>query len=507
VRYLLLFAALIYTLSGCGGAPTAETKPSTPVNSPTAVAAEKSSAPIAASPGLAAQPTAEVAAAATPPAAESKAETAGQAAAQPTQVFAIDETVRTPATVEEAAKALDLTTFPLLPGTPELDRRSIAQLYYIAPGEVKAGYEFQRKNLIELGWKELTEPQVTGEYASGSFAKDGFAVSTSISPDEAGKVRVHLHNHSNLNLAKLPVPPGAKLQYSFPAVTSFVTEARPAETAAAVRELLLAQGWQPYGTAGDTQQFKQNAVELNARVLEPPAQPGKTFIDFTAKQLSADLPAPPDASSVQYADSNKRLDIYMPGTTETVVAYYQAALAPAGWKPTTDHAIKDGFERFMVFRNPAKEMLTLTMWGTQDDKGQTRAHIKHQSAAEVEEEERQYQAAVEAAKKKEEEERNKPKPKAIVTLPAGAQNIDATAREIEFHLPTGKGKAAVDALAKELVAAGWKADAPVGQAEAGQLSFKKDGHSVSILYVDPGFIPAEITITGSGVELERGTAK
>jgi hypothetical protein len=89
-------------------------------------------------------------------------------------------------------------------------------------------------------------------------------------------------------------------------------------------------------------------------------------------------------------------------------------------------------------------------------------------------------------------------------LPAGAEGVEASPREIEFQLPTGKGKAAVDALAKELTAAGWKADAPVGEATAGQLNFQKDGHSVSILYVDPGFIPAQITITGSGVELVRG---
>jgi len=501
VRYLVLCAVLTFTLSGCGGAPTAETKPSASESLPPATA-QPNAVPPGATPVVDTQPRIAPAAAA-PPAAGKQAETA----APPAPAFAIDETVRTPATVEEAAKALDLTTFPLLPGAPELDRRSIAQLFYIAPGEVKAGYEFQKKSLVERAWKESPDPQVTDQYASGSFAKDGFTISVSVTPDEPGKVRVSLHNHSNVNLAKLPVPPGAKLQYSFPAITSFVTEAPPEETAAAVRKLLLAQGWQPYGTAGDTQQFKRNAVELNARVLEHQAQPGKTFIDYTAQQLSADLPAPPDASSVQYADSNKRLDIYMPGTPETVVAFYQAALAPAGWKPTTDHAIKDGFEYFMVFRNPAKDMLTLTMWGTQDDKGQTRAHVVHKSAAQVAEEERQYKAAIAAAKKKEEEERNKPKPKAVVTLPAGAQNIDATAREIEFHVPSGMGKAAVDALAKELTAAGWKADAPVGEAEAGQLNFQKDGHSVSILYVDPGFIPAEITITGSGVELERGMAK
>ena len=496
MRHLPLWATLVFILSGCGGAPTAITQSNPTVAQP-GTASTEGSAPHAAAPNV-------TAAAGAPAATGDKAKATVQAATPPAKTFAIDEAIRTPATVEEAAKALNLETFPLLPGAAEPGSRSVANLGYGAPGEVKAGYEFQKRNLIDRGWKELPDPQVTDQYASGSFAKDGFTLSVSVMPSEPGKVGVNLHNHSNLNLAKLPVPPGAKLQYSFPAITSFVTDVPAAQTRAAVRELLLADGWQPYGTAGEeTQQFKKNAVQLDARILQPPAQPGKTFIDFTADQLSADLPAPADASSVQYADDNKRLDIYLPGTAETVVAFYEKALAPAGWKPTTDHAIKDGFEYFMIFRNPAKDMLTLTMWGTQNEKGETRAHLVHQSAAEVAEEERRYKEALAAKKKKDEDEKNKPKPKATVTLPAGAQGIEATAREIEFQLPTGKAKAAVDALAKELEGAGWKADAPIGEVAAGQMNFQKEGHSVSILYVDPGFIPAQITITGSGVELER----
>jgi len=501
VRHSLLFATLLLILSGCGGAPSA---PGRHADAQPQSRAPRAAETVvsAAAPNVGAEPAA-AAQAATPAAAGNQAKPSGQAKTPPAQVFAIDDAVRIPATVEEAAKAVDLNEFPLLPGTAQPGGRSVAQLSYQGPGEVKAGYEFQRKNLVERGWKELPDPQVTDQYASGSFAKSGFLLSVSIMPGEPGKVGVHMHNHSNLNLAKLPVPPGAKLQYSFPAITSFVTEVPAAETAAAVRTLLLADGWQPYGTAGDTQQFKKNAVQLDARVLEPPAQPGKTFIDFTADQLSADLPAPPDASSVQYADDNKRLDIYLPGTHETVVAWYQTALAPAGWKPTTENPIKDGFEYFLIFRNAAKDMLTLTMWGSQNEKGETRAHLVHQSAAEVAEDERRFKEALAAKKKKEEEEKNKPQPKAVVTVPAGAQRVEATAREIEFQLPTGKGKAAVDALAKQLTDAGWKADAPIGEAAAGQLNFQKDGHSVSILYVDPGFIPAQITITASGVELEQ----
>ena len=84
---------------------------------------------------------------------------------------------------------------------------------------------------------------------------------------------------------------------------------------------------------------------------------------------------------------------------------------------------------------------------------------------------------------------SRPKPKAAIAVRM-AQDVQVTKTEIEFHLASGKGKAAVDAIAKQLAAAGWKAEDPLGNAMAGQLSFKEDEQRLTILYVDPGFIPA-----------------
>jgi hypothetical protein len=114
---------------------------------------------------------------------------------------------------------------------------------------------------------------------------------------------------------------------------------------------------------------------------------------------------------------------------------------------------------------------------------------------------------MEEAKQKREAEKNKPKPKAAISLPAGARDVQASKEEVEFHVATGKGKAAVDAIVQQLTAAGWKTETPVGDKSAGQLSFEKDGHSVKILYIDPGFIPAQITVSGWGVELEQIAAE
>jgi hypothetical protein len=486
-----VFATVALLVLGCGA------KPSTPAPSP----------PTSANPRAT---EAVVAAGEVQPASPSAEKTSGPAktVALSTSSLAAeaDEPSPRPATVE-AARVLDLATLPLMPGAKDPGTRVVASLSYQAPGTVKEAYEFQRRTLLERQWKELSDPQIYDQSASGQFGHNGFHLSVSVSPaGEAGSVAIRLQNHGNVNLRKLPVPSGAKFQYAFPGIASFITEAGVEETTQAVRKLLVEQGWQPYGTAGDSMHLKQNAVLLNARVLAPPAQPGKTVIDYSTTQMSADLPAPADAESVQYADSNKRLDVDAPGTPDDIAQHYKAALAAAGWQATTENPVKDGFTSFMIFRNPQKDLLQLDLRDLKEEK-KTRFSLKHQSAAEVEELERRAKLAIEERKKKEEELRNRPKPKAALSLPAGAQDVQADKSEIEFKLPTGKAKPALDAISKQLASAGFKAEERVGNDMAGQLSFTKGEQRITVQYIDPGFIPAEITISASGVELERGTTE
>ena len=96
--------------------------------------------------------------------------------------------------------------------------------------------------------------------------------------------------------------------------------------------------------------------------------------------------------------------------------------------------------------------------------------MKYETAEEVAESERKFEEHLAAKKKKEDEERNKPKPKQALTLPAGAQDIEAKAGELEFNVPGGKGKATIDAIAKALESAGWKAGESDGDANGGALS-------------------------------------
>ena len=112
----------------------------------------------------------------------------------------VDETPREPATVEQAIKLLDLRKFPVMAGAEVPDeRRQVGLLLYQRSGELAEAFEFQRKHLKELGWKELPGGQsVESGNPRAIFTQDGFIVSMS-----AGTF-VSIQNHGNVNVGKLP---------------------------------------------------------------------------------------------------------------------------------------------------------------------------------------------------------------------------------------------------------------------------------------------------------------
>lgn len=409
-----------------------------------------------------------------------------------------DEPVRPPATVEEAARVLDLRKFPVM-DKAEFHNRSLAKLIYQMPGDVKGAFEFQKQKLVSAGWKELPNGYAGAESVNGIFQRDGYKLS--VSAFSLGKdmpVSVTLIAHGNVNTAKLPTPDGVKPFYSTAINTGYLTEDAVDKTTAKVRELLLAQGWEPYGTAGDSMHFKQNAIQLSARVSSAPAQGNKTFIDYSTELLSADIPAPANAEQVQYSDSPTQLSLDVPGSRDDAAEFYRAALGKHGWEPTTEQPVKTDFTYFLIFRNKQKDLMEINFRDL-PEKQQTRLMVRFQTAEEVAEMDRRIKEQL--AKKKEAE--NKPKPKLAIALPKDAGKIETMATRIEFTVAIGKAKSAVDAIRKQLTDAGWKEADGKLEAMFGTVSLTKDGQSVSLTYVETGLLAPEITIDATGVELER----
>jgi hypothetical protein len=398
------------------------------------------------------------------------------------------------------APALDLASFPLPAGAEATGPRRPAQLGYSTPEAVEPAYRAAAKALAGRGWAESPGGYVTPQAASGSFQKGAWRLSVTVmpgsDPKRPGGALVTLNQHGDVDLAALPLPAGVKSVYVGPALAMYGTAAPAADTAAALREKLLAAGWAPYGDAGDTRFYKRGSVRLSATVAAMPAQPGQTSIQLASELLSADLPLVPDATRAQYADTTMRLSFDTKAAPDAVFAFYRKALGAAGYTATTENPVRDGFKTFLIFRNAAGDLRTLEVH-TVD--GLTRGDLAHQTAAEVAAIDERVKAKI-AAKA---QEKPAAMPVVAVPIPAGARGVTRTDRQVEFQVAAGSARAAVAAIRQALTVAGWVESKPIGDATAGTTTFEKAGASVTVLHADPGFIPAEITVTASGATLAK----
>jgi hypothetical protein len=418
---------------------------------------------------------------------------------------------KTPATVEEAAKVLDLSTFPLMDGAKSSESRHVANLSYVAPGDAKKALEFHRKTFGAQGWKELPNSSITDDSASAMFSRDGFVIALSVIPFEKSGVSVRLTNLGNVKPGKLPVPPNVKPVYVGDPTAMYTTDAAVGATADAIRNLFVAQGWVPYGKAGDSDYFKKNAILAMSTVSSAPAQGGKTMIQYSNQLISSDIPAPQNVEDLRYVDEPPELTFATTANKDAIADSYRKLLAIAGWKSTMDKLIDIDEKPTMIFRNPANDMITLSMPYNYGG-GKLGVSVRFQSAAEIAELDRRIKeeapklrAAAEAKAAKEAAElaeRNKV-PKIAVALPADAKDVKQSKDEIKFTVGKGKAKAAVESFRAQFRDAGWKEEVASLERMAGTLLLSNEGGpSLTITYSDTGFMPSEVSVSAMRAELE-----
>ena len=414
------------------------------------------------------------------------------------------------ATVEGAARVLDLRTFPRMEGAKLSNLATLGLLMYEAQGLPKIAFEFQRQQLVKLGFKEMPGGYSDAAACTGKFTKEGFHIAVSSSesfgdPKKTGWSQVSLVNSGNLAVEKLPVPPGVKPFFPQAYRAAYTTEAKVAETAAACRKLLLAAGWEPYGEARQNanqpdsamQYFKRNAIKLQLWVSIAAAEGGKTLIQYDTELLSADLPAPPSIADPDYTDIQKTLRFDAPqDQTEAILAFYQERLPKAGWQPTTEKPVVDDRTKtqFIIYRNPKKDLLSLDLTQFTNI---VRVSLKHQTEAEVAEETRLAKEHAERARLAE-AKRNK-KFNIAVPLPAKTKGVEKLSEHLfEFTLASGSGPAALTSFRDHFLKAEWTEEKGTEMNKNnGNLKLKKDALELSFSYFDTGFTDAEIRVSAS----------
>ncbi len=310
-----------------------------------------------------------------------------------------------------------------------------------------------------------------------------------------GVVKTDAAKAAEGELAALPVPSGATKVFLSGDVAMYATEASVKSTLDELSKRLAEGGWEPYGAAGDSRYFKRGLVRLNANVAGAAGQGGKTMISYATEKMSVDLPAPSDAEQLQYSNTTTQLHFDSPKTLDELCDYYRTAMEKAEWKATTDRPLKSGFRDELIFRNPTKAMLTLSV---SDFEGKRRVTLKYESPEQVAAAENRFQEE----KAKREAKENMPLPKLTVELPAGAKDVKKTKGRVEFELPAGEAKECIAGWQKFFAAAGWKERVTTLEKVGGLIAFTKDDQTVTASYTDPGFIPAEVSLLTDGVDVE-----
>lgn len=398
-----------------------------------------------------------------------------------------------PATLAEAEKVLDLETFPLPAGAKLQGPRRMATLSYSVDGLIKEILDFNVQGLTRRGWKEVAGSRREGPFSSADFTHGDFHLNLSVmQPAPNTPLSIAFARYGNVPLTSLPVPAGAKQVFAYPATVMYTTEAPVKETTEQCRELMLKAGWTPYGGAGTTAYYRQNAVQVLVNIMSAPGQGGKTAITYTSNLLSLDLPAFPDAIDFRYTDMTTEITFDTNSSPQDVTSFYRKTLASAGWKPTTDEPITIDWKKVTIFRKPDQQMITIAI---SEFEGRTRVRIDHQTAAEVAEEE--LRSYVEAGRKATYRKGEKPEV-AVVTKDSLAVQQDQP-YTVRMQVKRGTANTVATAVVDALTAAGWSSkpstEAPVFRT----WMLQKGEGQIWVIATEPAKADSWVAVIGAGV--------
>jgi len=298
--------------------------------------------------------------------------------------------------------------------------------------------------------------------------------------------------------AELPKPAGLKVITELPQTAIYSAPGTVDQARAGSAKALAAAGWVPYGESGPVQYYKKGKVRAQVMIGSTPPPENKTMLTYMAEAMSADLPAPAGATELQYTD--KRLGFFTAQSPDEVDAAYRKLLAPGGWFSKMEKPEKFDLDYVVIYRHPTEGKIELAM-----RPGQEKLHVTatYQTQREVDAEEARAAKQGKVLKEKLAAQANAPAPEVTIALPKATTKHFAIKDGLALNLTAGTAMAGAQAISTGLQAQGWKAATPSGLAkETGMIDLTRDDLRISLVYMDPGMIPAEITINAPGVTLK-----
>ena len=294
-----------------------------------------------------------------------------------------EESKQTPATVDDAVRVIDLSTFPLIAPVGEPRQIRLASQSYDAKGSIEAVAKEIRQALEERGFKAHESSMVTPAYASLLMEKSEFKLAvTCTAGSEPNVTSVIVINLGNVELASLPLPADWTLTYAGPANAIYTSPATPEQAKSASRALLEAEGWRWFGDTSVSFFMRKNAVRLQIAASESPAQPGKSMLQLSTEQLSSEIPYPSQLVALQFSDSTGGMVMDSNLNMQDFVAAIQEAMAENNWKATTEAPVRIGFHDHLIFRSPKGEMADCELFEFEDLR---RCRLEYRTEAQLKE--------------------------------------------------------------------------------------------------------------------------
>lgn len=344
-----------------------------------------------------------------------------------------------------------------------------------------------RKLLLDTGWEPYGSHDNPPDSVVHTFKRNAIKLTAfvSVAPAQGGKIAISLNE--TVMSADIPAPPNAEdVVFSDTTKTlDFMTPDTDDDVAKFYQQRLAKLGWKSptenaikaegkFKRTTATQYFRNEAkdfLSLNVQRQEG-AREGRGRVRLT------------HLTSAEFAAMEKREK----EAAEKLVAENKAREEAAAEKAAAQKETKkkmskadDGFPDVdALIKQKVAEALNDSGLGT-DKAAKTAKKLKAAAAKDV----------------------------VVIPTPAGTKKTSQTGDNVlQFKLPAGKGQQAAESLRDQLVAADWEVDDDDDEIDetSGNVSFKKDGKSLKMTFVDTGLADVNLMLIGIGVKLNPGKA-
>jgi len=250
-----------------------------------------------------------------------------------------EATARVPAYPMQVLAAIDLRTFPKLPGAVVSVAKSDA-LTYEAAGTSNEAILFCTHCLGLKGWSQQPIDRMTP--AQVHYQKSGFAVSASFYEADS-KTSISLVNSGDFDLRWAPKTDVAPIVsvYESDLTLMYQTKAILLDIELDLLKKMTDAGWTAYSRLHASQteptdsrmlSFLQNSTVVNISISNLPADPSQTMIQYSKSLTPNSIPIPKDSGLVEFDGSTQP---YLVATTSMGLAearnYYDEQMAAQGW--------------------------------------------------------------------------------------------------------------------------------------------------------------------------------